>query len=121
VEKYLAMRGIIPEGSEKPKSQKEVEAQSFLLESSYLAGDSYQLDPAEMRAVSDYVEEMEADNVIELEASTFNYAETLTQTMRTCEDPFEQDIKHLEYQMNPAEPTKPIKTLEMCQQSRAEN
>ena len=41
MEKYLAMRGIIPEGSEKPKSQKEVEAQSFLLESSYLAGDAY--------------------------------------------------------------------------------
>lgn len=87
------MRGIIPsELDAGQRNQKESEAQSFLIESSYLAGESYQLEPSEMKAVQDYVHDMEAENVIELDAATFHYAEELTQTMRNCEDPFERDI-----------------------------
>jgi hypothetical protein len=58
-----------------------------------------------MKSLADYVKEMETNEVIELDPQTFKYADALTESMRHCEDPFEREIKRLDFQMNPAEPT----------------
>ena len=103
------------------KTQKEREAHQFLVEGSYLAGDTYQLDEAEMKKQEDHVLEMDNTDVLQLDPATFNYHDGLTQIFRSCEDPFAKDIVKLTFQQNPAEPTKLIKALDLCSGSSGGN
>lgn len=108
------MRGVIPASSTATiKNQKEKEAMQYIVESSHLAGDAYQLDEQDLKAMNDYVSEMETINVLELNAATFKYPTGLTQILKDCEDPFQKDIANLVFQQNPAEPTKLIKALDL--------
>ena len=63
-----------------------------------MAGEAFQLDPEELAAVSEYVNDMDTIDVLQLNPATFKYAEGLTKVMREVEDPFERDIKGLTFQ-----------------------
>lgn len=110
------MRGIVAAKGDlmqSLKTQKDQEAFQFVTESSHLAGEAFQLNHAELQEVTNYIQEMDTINVLQLNAASFKYADGLTQLMKDCEDPFQRDIAKLVFQQNPAEPTKLIKALDL--------
>jgi hypothetical protein len=112
----LALRGVLQPGEELireiQKTQKLREQHLYLIQSSHLSGDAFQLDTAELKATGDFVREMDQIDVLRLD-STFKYADGITRLIRDVEDPFEREIKDLQFQQNPAEPTKLIKALDL--------
>lgn len=62
------MRGILAcskqEMSEILKTQNKREAHQFMTESSHLAGESFQLDPVELKQLGDHVKEMDTIDVL---------------------------------------------------------
>lgn len=64
----------------------------FVTESSYFAGPDFQLDRVMMQVISDRVAEMDNNNVVQLDPSTYKYAQGLRQLFRDIEDPFVKEI-----------------------------
>lgn len=116
IERLLALRGVLQPGEELireiQKTQKLREQHLYLIQSSHLSGDAFQLDAAELKATSDFVKEMDTIDILQLDP-TFKYADGITRLIRDVEDPFEREIKDLRFQQNPAEPNKLIKALDL--------
>lgn len=119
------MRGVLPASKDQMneilKTQKAREAHQFITESSHLAGDDFQLDPVELRDVSNYVKEMDTIDVLQLDPASFKYPDGLTRVLRDVEDPFSRDIANLVFQQNPANPTKLIKALDLFSKDSKNN
>lgn len=80
VEKFLVMRGIVKSDNLESliKTQKAREAYQFVTESSHLAGEDFQLNADELKSVSNYIQEMDTIDVLQLDPATFKYADGLT-------------------------------------------
>mgnify|MGYP006903009310 FL=1 len=60
----------------------------------------------------DNTEEVE---IINFDGATINYKNEILKAFRQCADPFNTEIiGTLDYSMNPAEPTAPLKTVEIA-------
>jgi hypothetical protein len=96
------MRGVIepPSGDVNQflKTQKDREAHQFLIEGSYLSGEAFQLNEAELKLQKEHIAEMDNTDILQLDPATFDYPNGLTQIFRSCEDPFAKDIAKLTFQ-----------------------
>lgn len=50
-------------------------------------------------------------NEIELDPATVNYKDCLQDSFKNIEDPFEREIRELNYDQNPADPSALIKNI----------
>ena len=58
-----------------------------------------------------YLAETEKMNEIELDPATVNYKDCLQDSFKNIEDPFEREIRELNYDQNPADPSALIKNI----------
>lgn len=97
----MALRGVLQPGEELireiQKTQKLREQHLYLIQSSHLSGEAFQLDAAELKATGDFVKEMDTVDILQLDP-TFKYADGITRLIRDVEDPFEREIKDLKFQ-----------------------
>ena len=77
------------------------------------AGDAFALDTDQLEISNVRVEEMDKLEVINLDPATFKYESGLIEVFRQVEDPHGIELNSVLYQRNPAEPTQPIKVIEL--------
>ena len=70
------------------------------------------LDDDQLEKSNVRVEEMDAVEVIELDAATVKYQAELIDIFRQVEDPHGIELSSVKFERNPAEPTQPIKEIE---------
>ena len=61
--------------------------------------------------MNQFLEHTEKLNEIELDPSTINYKESLIESFREIEDPFEREIEEINYNQNPGDPSALIKSI----------
>ena len=70
------------------------------------------LDDDQLEKSNVRVEEMDAVEVIELDAATVKYQAELIDIFRQVEDPHGIELSSVKFERTPAEPTQPIKEIE---------
>ena len=76
------------------------------------AGEAFTLDTPQLEESNVKVEEMDALEVIELDAATFKYDAGLIDVYRDVEDPHGIELISVKFERNTAEPTQPFKVIE---------
>jgi len=96
----LRIKGVLDPGHF--ETAKEEMEHALATGSSFL---SAQLNNEEVDGLNRYIAEKERIVELHLTAQTVSYKDCLVDAYRGVEDPFESEIKGIEYNQNPAEPS----------------
>jgi hypothetical protein len=112
VEKFLYARGVLLNPN-KLKDQKEIEQYKIINEGSFLNKERLDFMEGECEVLNQQMfENSEQKEIIEFDKETINYKEEILKAYRMMHDPFNTEISGaMEYEQNPAEPSKPTKTV----------
>ena len=67
-----------------------------------------------------FLAETEKMNELEMDPSTVNYKDCLLESYKQIEDPFDREIKELNYEQNPGEPSALIKNIVLAPRPEGE-
>ena len=102
IERFLQVRAVLePKGSDYKqvlKYKKDEEAHSFVTKIAACAGEAFALDYELLDLQNARVEEMDANELIELDPATFKYEAGLIEVYRQCEDPFSNELASVKFE-----------------------